>query len=120
MSYTLPLQNLISLDSSIEVKYATLSAQFGDGYEQVAPLGINRKSKVWNITYRNMNPANAATILNFLDSVEGYLTIYATPRGETEQKWRLVPDSLQIQHYAESKFTNETWKHISFKLRSIV
>lgn len=120
MSYVLPLQNLISLDSSIEVKYAALSAQFGDGYEQVAPMGINRKSKVWSIAYRNMNPANAQTILNFLDSVEGYQAFYATPRGEAEQKWRLIPDSLQIQHYAQSKFTNETWKHISFKVRSAV
>ncbi|KAB2970335.1 phage tail protein [Zoogloea sp.] len=120
MSYVLPLQNLISLESSIDVKYAALSAQFGDGYEQVAPLGINRKSKVWNIIYRNMNAANTQTILNFLDSVEGYQTFFATPIGEIEQKWRLIPDSVQIQHYAEDQITHEPWKHITFKVRSAV
>ena len=120
MSYVLPLQNLISLESSIDVNYPTLTAKFGDGYEQVAPMGINQKNKVWTIIYRNMNASRTQTILNFLDAVKGIQPFFATPIGEIEQKWRLIPDSVQIQHYAEDQITHEPWKHITFKVRSAV
>jgi phage-related protein len=39
------------------VKFRTLSARFGDGYEQTAPDGINNKLESWPLTFEGTSAA---------------------------------------------------------------
>ncbi len=114
---TLPLQDHIAEQSEIAVTYNTLSAQFGDGYEQTAAAGINNKQKTWSVTYNTMDESTANTVLNYLDTVGGHIPFYATPRGEAQQTWRLIPSSLKIQHIVVSSITDEVYRSVSFQCK---
>lgn len=117
MPSLLPLQDHIAKTSSLAVKYRTLSAQFGDGYEQTADDGINSKVVTWDVTYNNLNEDKADTLIAFLDNVRGSTSFYATPRGESQQLWRLVPESLKISHVAVSNIDGEVYRTLSFQLK---
>ena len=43
----LPLSTRITIDSEKTVVFSDITAQFGDGYEQVAPKGINNIRENW-------------------------------------------------------------------------
>ncbi len=117
---TLPLQECITHETELTVEYPTLSAQFGDGYEQTSDYGINNKKVIWSVTYKNLNAAQTATLTAFLDSVRGTLPFYATPRGETQQTWKLVPTSVKRTTTAVS-YTDPTdiRKTITFQAKKV-
>ena len=114
---TLPLQDYIAEQTDIAISYNTLSAKFGDGYEQTSDNGINTKQKTWTVTYTAMNETQSQTVLDFLDTVRGSVPFYATPRGETQQVWRLIPDSLRLNHIAVSNLDGKVYRTIQFQLK---
>lgn len=114
---TLPLQEYIAEQVDIAISYATLSAQFGDGYEQTAADGINTKQQTWTVAYTTMNETQSNTVLTFLDSVGGHLPFYATPKGALQQTWRLIPTSLKVQHVAVSNVDGKVYRTITFQLK---
>jgi phage-related protein len=60
------------------VKFAVLTAQFGDGYEQTAADGINNRSQSWSVTIRG--PAAQVTpARDFLDARAGAQSFFWTP-----------------------------------------
>lgn len=52
------------------------SFAFGDGYEQRVKDGIHNNPLVFNLTFDNRDEAEAAAILHFLHSREGYAAFY--------------------------------------------
>jgi phage-related protein len=121
---TMPLNgafpnNYVSEQSSIDVSYATLTASFGDGYIQSADNGINIKRKLWNVTFTNLTETNYTTISDFLDTVKGTTSFYATPRGETQQLWRLIPTSVKVTTVIVNKNTGEVYRHLAFQLNRV-
>jgi phage-related protein len=69
-----------------DVTPTVLTAQFGDGYSQDLPLGINSMPQVWTLKFnRDPNAAdtdpggNADDIYNFLINQGGYQRFWWTP-----------------------------------------
>ena len=99
---TLPLQQYISEDQSSTYKYRILNAEFGDGYSQTAPDGINNEIREVTVMYKNLLPTEYDTVMNFLRGLRGASKFKFSPYGETEQVWKMVPDSLQSTVTARS------------------
>lgn len=61
--------------------YKVLTAQFGDGYKQVAAYGINNVSQSWPLTFKALKADNSdlLSLMAFLDSKQGYQAFYWTP-----------------------------------------
>jgi phage-related protein len=55
-----------------------LTSQYGDGYSQDIPLGINTLPQVWKLKF-NREPWDADEIFNFLMNQGGYLRFWWTP-----------------------------------------
>ena len=60
------------------VKYRVLSAQFGDGYQQVAADGINNKIESWPVSFTGTTD-EIRPIKDFMDRHAGYQSFYWTP-----------------------------------------
>lgn len=65
-------------NASGDVKFRTLKAQFGDGYQQTAPDGINNKVENWPLTFEGTS-AKIAPIKAFLESKQGTQSFLWTP-----------------------------------------
>lgn len=55
-----------------------LTAQFGDGYSQDQPLGINAMPQTWTLRF-NRSPDDADEIYQFLKNQGGYKRFWWTP-----------------------------------------
>lgn len=79
--------------SQLEVKPRWKSCQFGDGYKQTAPDGINFIDERWSLTYSNLTSTTRTTIVNAIQTAMSTDYISWTPVGETvAKKWRLSED----------------------------
>jgi phage-related protein len=72
------------------VSFATLDAQFGDGYSQSAADGINNKAQSWSIRIRGLKGADCVPSVDmqaayeFLDAHGGWKSFqWTTPEGYT-------------------------------------
>lgn len=91
----LPLTNLISQTSAKSFRFATIVAQFGDGYMQRATDGINQKQEGWNVVYDNLQTADRDTVQAFIDIVKMAGVIeWTAPGDSTEKKWVIDPQSV--------------------------
>ena len=116
---TLPLQQYISEDQSSTYKYRILNAEFGDGYSQTAPDGINNEIREVKVMYKNLLPTEYNIVMNFLRGLRGASKFKFSPYGETEQVWKMVPDSLQSTVTVISYLnTSKIYRNISFTARS--
>lgn len=90
----LPLTNFIVQTSAKSVQFATLVAQFGDGYMQRAGDGINDKQEKWDIMYDNLTQANRDSLWVFIDQVKMFDVIEWTAPGDlAEKKWIIDPET---------------------------
>jgi phage-related protein len=90
----LPLTQFIIQSAQKSVNYATLVAQFGDGYMQRAGDGINKKQEMWSITYDNMNQTERDILWIFIESVQMSDVIEWTAPGDlAEKKWIIDPET---------------------------
>ena len=118
----LPLTQYIDHDNStISYSYRVLSAQFGDGYEQISPDGINNESRIWTVFYKNLPKSEFDYVIAFLRSLKGVEPILAIAPGEyTNTQWRLVKDSLSTSVTAIAHNDNSVIvRSITFSLRSV-
>lgn len=83
---TMPVVSKITLDSSLSVKFNQISAKFGDGYEQIAPNGVNNIVDTWSITWGALTTSEYQTVITALKSVGTWGIITWTPCDETVQK----------------------------------
>jgi phage-related protein len=87
----LPLPNKIALSSDKSVSFRAISSQFGDGYQQIAPNGINVKVASWNVEWGALTLTERNTVETVLDSVGSWGILTWTPTNETVQlKFRIT------------------------------
>ncbi|WP_051955974.1 phage tail protein [Beijerinckia mobilis] len=98
-----PTEPTIGLENKPEIKL--LKADFGDGYTQSSPDGLNHIRKVINLTWDVLYQDDCAEILNFFNERAGYLPFYYQ-----------LPDETQ-----PTKYTCEEWsdKYIQADYRSV-
>lgn len=64
---------------------AVKRVQFGDGYEQVMPAGINSNPAAWDLTFVDKPPGRVAAIEAFLSARLGATSFtWAPPDGSAE------------------------------------
>ena len=94
MATPLPVINKISrTDYKKTVMAKTLSAQFGDGYSQEAPDGINNIVRSYEITWAALTPSEKTSVEGFLESVGGWGRISWTPPYEETSRLFIVKDA---------------------------
>jgi len=90
MATNLPLTNKINKDSRKSSLFREMSAQFGDGYQQVAPKGINNKYDTWELEWVALLTSEKDTVEAVLDSVGSWGILLWTPSYESvTKKFRL-------------------------------
>lgn len=105
MATALPLPEKIMRGSNPEVSHRSLSAQFGDGYEQVAPDGLNTRQELWDVTWGNLSQLQVLQVTQFLNSVGAWGTIEWTPCYEaTSRKFRVVNGKYKRKTISNSDF----------------
>jgi phage-related protein len=61
------------------VEHRTYSAQFGDGFEQVAAAGINTVILEWDLSWKDQPHAEADQIIAFLEARGAHEPFWWTP-----------------------------------------
>lgn len=90
----MPLPSKISLESSKKVGFRQVSAQFGDGYEQVAPLGLNNRFDTWDLTWGALSSSEKNTVETALNSIGTWGILTWTPCDEiVQKKFRVTGDT---------------------------
>lgn len=114
MPLALPLQSSISQASTRKRTYRTITAQFGDGYQQSAPDGINNVVDEWNLVYENLDNSERNTLITALDSVKSsdYFT-WTAPGDATQKKFKVTQDG-----WSEAALSGDLWT-ISFVLKQV-
>lgn len=113
MAVALPLTSLIAQGSSRRRTNRVLRAQFGDGYEQTAPNGINTIVDEWSIRYENLTTSERNTLLAALDAVGSWDVLTWTPPGDSAKKWKVTADGL-----TETPVSGDMYS-IGFSLRQV-
>ncbi len=94
----LPLPAKITIDSERTVVFTDITAQFGDGYEQVAPKGLNNTREGWSIQWGGLSTAEKDTIVTALNTVGSWGILTWTPCGDTVQKkYRMTKDGYSTR-----------------------
>ena len=112
MPQALPLLTSISQSSARRRMYRTLTSQFGDGYAQHTPDGINNIVDEWSLVYENLTNAERTTLVTALDAVKSSDYFTWTAPGDTSQKrFKVTQDG-----WSESPRSGDLWT-ISFTLK---
>lgn len=86
--------------ASRELEPRVLVAQFGDGYAQRRPNGINTQDEIWSLTFNNRTAAVAQAIDDFLKARNGVdVFVWTPPRASTARnvicpEWSLAYGDL--------------------------
>lgn len=73
-----------SYGSGDDTEIKMLSNDFGDGYKQDTPDGLNNQVETWNLAWNDISDANAASIMSQLKGFNGGPFEWTTPTGETK------------------------------------
>ena len=95
-----------SQSSKVVRKFRTLALQFGDGYRQDAPDGINYQIDTWSLNFENLNSTDASTVRTFFDTVGSFTTFTWTAPGDSTSKvWKMDPQGYAVQALAGNVYT---------------
>ena len=89
MAVQLPLTNKLDLSSNLNSNFRMKIAQFGEGYSQRAPDGLNNKIDSWSITYSKLSAADITTVYAFIETIKSGEYFLFTPPNDVEKKWIL-------------------------------
>lgn len=103
----------ISQRSQHMKNYNLLSSQFGDGYEQVAPSGMNYIRNDWQIVYENMTLTERNALIAFVDNAVINPFQWTAPGSVTSANFRITPDSFAETMQSGNLYT------ISFKAKQV-
>lgn len=99
MPQALPLPDKLSADCSKRINYNVMAIQYGDGYAQRAPNGLNAQFDVWTITWIWLNATDAGTVRAALNAVGGHDYLTWTPPGEASAKRFIVEPESRFESY---------------------
>lgn len=90
MTQAVPLTTKISQASSGTTSFRLNIAQFGDGYSQRTPDGINYTMRKWVLIWDNLTSTELITVQTFIDTVgNGQYFTWTPPGFSTALKWIL-------------------------------
>jgi phage-related protein len=72
-------------------------SQFGDGYVQISPAGINHIKDTWSLVFENLDSTDSSTFETFFASVGSSAFFTWTAPGDTSKTWRCDPKGYQKQ-----------------------
>jgi len=68
----------------------TLEVEFGDGYSQGAPDGLNPVRDKWNLTWSVLTDSEATAIETFFKARGGHEPfLWTAPDNNTAQQWKI-------------------------------
>lgn len=92
-----------------------LAAEFGDGYSQAAPRGLNHIKQSISLRWDGLTDTQMVELRTFFEGRGGYRPFYYQPRGfATQLKWTCREWSIsdaapwRLEAKFEQSFTNET------------
>jgi phage-related protein len=92
-------------------KPRVLLAQFGDGYEQRLPLGINSLQEEYSVTFKTRPKADIDDMTAFFDTAKGAnnftFTIPDTNAGGNEKAIKVVCDAYSMSFEYDNYYTLE-------------
>lgn len=103
---TLPLQSRMSLSTSYSSTARHRLVEFGDGYIQRTPLGVNYHRRAISVTHENLSSSDADTLIAFYEAREFYadaVDISANALLRTSGKFYV--ESFDVQMSDDSKRT---------------
>lgn len=68
--------------TTVKPTFKLLKAEFGDGYTQTTRHGLNHRRRSISLTWETLTPAQAATIIDFLNARGGDEPFWYTPSDE--------------------------------------
>jgi phage-related protein len=93
-----------SVGASAEPKIKLFEAEFGDGYTQRSPAGLNHIRETWDLKFELLTAAESASIRAFLNARGGGVEAFLyTPPGEAApvrviaKKWKRTFDETDRQ-----------------------
>lgn len=92
-----------------------LAAEFGDGYTQAAPNGLNHIRQVLSLRWDGLTETQMAELKTFFEDRGGYRPFYFQPRGFTSplrwtcKEWSISDASpWRFEAKLEQNYTTET------------
>lgn len=97
MSIAMPLPLKIAQDLGQQVPFRTLTAQFGNGYRQDAPDGINHTLRTIQPRWVNLSASEKTTVLSALNSAGAWTDIdWQPPDAAGSLKFRITSDGYSV------------------------
>jgi hypothetical protein len=96
---SLPLPNNLSINTSYSQSGRTRLVEFGDGYVQRTPLGINNKVRNIVVVHENLSSIDAVTVLSVYDTVQASgdaITITNNQLLSTDGKFHLIEVNVDM------------------------
>ncbi len=84
---TLNLSQGPSTGSDLDFAVRLIENQFGDGYRQTAPDGLNAVVRTWNLHWTELSIDNAGYLESFLVAHVGRAFLYRLPRDQYPRAW---------------------------------
>jgi phage-related protein len=110
----LPYPNKIARDSSHELNFNTVTAKFGDTYEEVEPIGVNNVYKIFQVTWLNLSRSEKDSLKAALTLGGSWQIFSYQPCNElTSYNVRIEKDSVSINTIGNNLF------EITAKLKQI-
>lgn len=107
----LPLTNKISQSSSRQLNQRIITSNYGDGYEQVAAIGLNSRFDVWSINWEGLTLTERNTFMTFFNTVGLVQSFDWTPPNGVAGKYRIIEAPVE---------TNAGWYYnISIKVKQV-
>jgi len=78
-------------EANFDLEPSIVIAQFGDGYAQRRPAGINTQIRKWNLSMKNINTKTASAVLAFLSARNGVEIFNWTPPRTTTAEDVICP-----------------------------
>lgn len=101
-----------SKNVSKTVKTRTREANFGDGYSQRVPDGINNILREWRLTFENRSIDTANQIIGFLESKNGSESFSWTPPNSPVTYKVVCMEWSELDTSHISKTINATFKQV--------
>lgn len=105
---TLPLQNALSVSTNYSAQPFHRLVEFGDGYIQRTPLGINYQRRTISVQHDNLSATDAATLILFYEARlqdAGVIDISANELLRTAGKFYLESFDVQMADHERRTVT---------------
>lgn len=103
--------------ASYDLEPKVIKAQFGDGYAQRRPGGINTQARMWSVDMKNIDATTCNDVLTFLEARNGVEVFNWTPPRSTDVQSVIAP-SWNVS-YSEMIETGDRLYNIAMKFEQV-